>query len=64
MLNTNDRTLNSIKRIKLKRQTKLICTLDEKWNNFENISKLLKSGVDAIEINSEIKEDVINFNKN
>ena len=30
---------NIVKRIKLKRQTKLICTLDEKWNNYESISK-------------------------
>jgi hypothetical protein len=30
---------NLVKRIKLKRQTKLICTIDDKWNNYENISK-------------------------
>ena len=30
---------NMIRRIKLKRQTKLICTLDESWNNTEKIAK-------------------------
>jgi hypothetical protein len=34
-----DKTTNFIKRMKLKRQTKLICTLDDKWNNYDNISK-------------------------
>lgn len=53
-----DKLSNLVKRIKLKRQTKLICTLDEKWNNTENITKLLKSGVDAVEIYSELNEDV------
>lgn len=28
-----------VKRIKLKRQTKLICTLDEKWNDNAKIYK-------------------------
>ncbi len=37
----NSKSMNDTitKRIKLKRQTKLICTLDEKWNSYENISK-------------------------
>jgi hypothetical protein len=35
----NQKMPNIVKRIKLKRQSKLICTLDEKWNNYENISK-------------------------
>ena len=37
--NEKDKIPNIVKRIKLKRQTKLICTLDDKWNNYENISK-------------------------
>jgi hypothetical protein len=34
-----DKNNNIVKRMKLKRQTKLIVTLDEKWNNYENLSK-------------------------
>ncbi len=34
-----DKNYNIVKRMKLKRQTKLICTLDEKWNNYDNIAK-------------------------
>jgi hypothetical protein len=34
-----DKHYNIVKRIKLKRQSKLVCTLDEKWNNYDNISK-------------------------
>ncbi len=63
--NNKDKVLNIVKRIKLKRQTKLVCTLDDKWNNYDNISKyilnkirLLGLGVDAIEIYSEMKEEV------
>jgi hypothetical protein len=33
------KNFNIVKRIKTKRQTKLVCTLDEKWNGYENISK-------------------------
>ncbi len=36
---TKEKVPNIVKRIKLKRQTKLICTLDEKWNSYESISK-------------------------
>ncbi len=36
---TKEKIPNIVKRIKLKRQTKLICTFDEKWNTYENISK-------------------------
>jgi hypothetical protein len=39
MIQSKEKTENIIKRIKLKRQTKLICTLNEKWNSYENISK-------------------------
>lgn len=37
----NNKCINEsiTRRIKFKRQTKLICTLDEKWNNYESISK-------------------------
>jgi len=49
---------NMIKRIKLKRQTKLICTLDENWNNTDKIAKLLNYGVDCIEIYSEVDDTV------
>jgi hypothetical protein len=37
----DNKGLNFIKRMKLKRQTKLICTLDDKWNNFDSISKYI-----------------------
>ena len=68
-----EKNLNLVKRIKLKRQTKIICTLDEKWNNYENISRyvlfillffrLLSHGVDAIELYSEMNEEVKKINK-
>lgn len=28
-----------VKRLKLKRQTKLLCTLSEKWNNMDDLTK-------------------------
>lgn len=37
--NSKEKNLNLIKRIKLKRQTKLICTLDDKWNEYDAISR-------------------------
>jgi len=30
-----------VRRLKLKRQTKLLCTIDEKWNNFDSLNKLI-----------------------
>ena len=36
-----ENSLKIVKRMKLKRQTKLICTLDDKWNKFDNISKYI-----------------------
>ena len=47
-------TTNLSERIKLKRQTKIICNLDEGWNNYNKLSHLLSLGVDAIEIGSEM----------
>ena len=38
-MNSKEKMPNIVKRINLKRQTKLVCTLDDKWNNYENISK-------------------------
>ena len=54
--NQNDKKqiLNIVKRIKLKRLTKLICTLDEKWNYNEKLNEILSLGVDGIEIYSEL----------
>lgn len=37
--NQKEKIPNIVKRIKIKRQTKLICTLDEKWNNYDSITK-------------------------
>jgi hypothetical protein len=37
--NQKEKITNIVKRIKIKRQTKLICTLDEKWNNYDSITK-------------------------
>lgn len=45
-------------RIKLKRQTKLICPLHSNWNNYNKLSELLSYGVDGIEINSEINSEI------
>lgn len=41
-------------RLKLKRQTKVITALNENWNNYSKLEKLLSLGVDAFNINSEI----------
>lgn len=38
--NTNkEKPSNIVRRLKLKRQTKLLCTIDEKWNNYESLNK-------------------------
>ena len=54
--NDTKQNLNIVKRIKLKRLTKLICTLDEKWDNADKLFELLSLGVDGIEIYSEINK--------
>ena len=54
----NKQNFNIVKRIKLKRLTKLICTLDEKWNNREKLTGLFNIGVDGIEIYSEIDSEI------
>lgn len=44
-------------RIKLKRQTKLVCSLDENWNNYNRLSHLLSYGVDGVQISSEMHSE-------
>mgnify|MGYP000850910160 CR=1 FL=1 len=34
-----DKLNHIVRRLKLKRQTKLICTIDEKWDNTEDLNK-------------------------
>ena len=52
---TNLNSLNIADRIRLKRQTKLIYSLDDNWNNFNRLSNIISSGVDGVEIRSEIE---------
>jgi pyruvate kinase len=44
-------------RIKLKRQSKVLCTIDEKWNKFSKLEDLLKLGTDAFVLGSEVSYD-------
>jgi hypothetical protein len=34
-----DKLNHIVRRLKLKRQTKLICTIDEKWDNIDDLNK-------------------------
>jgi hypothetical protein len=34
-----DKLSHIVRRLKLKRQTKLICTIDEKWDNKDDLNK-------------------------
>lgn len=36
---TKEKITNIVKRLRLKRQTKLLCTLNERWNNYEDLTK-------------------------
>ena len=47
-----------LKRFKLKGITKLICTLDEKWNNWEKLTGLFNIEIYCLEIYSEIDSEI------
>lgn len=51
----NLNSLNIVDRIKHKRQTKLILSLDENWNNYNRLTHLISLGVDGVEIQSELE---------
>ncbi len=38
-ITNKEKNPNIIRRLRLKRQTKLLCTVDEKWNNIEILNK-------------------------
>lgn len=56
--NNEEYSTNLSERIKLKRQTKIICNLDSNWNNYNKLSHLLSLGIDAIELNAEVPFEV------
>ena len=58
MEDSNNKQFNMYSRMKLKRQTKIIISLNESWNNYKKLYNLISLGVDAFEIKSELQCDI------